>query len=93
MSNLIFILSNNAKMNQKNDSTKRIETKDDIKEIIDTSTNYNELYRNSIDVLQKMESTFKDTLKNFFLGGKKYTIEDLLNGDEAALKDLKKIEK
>ena len=78
-------------MNQKNDSTKRIETKDDIKEIIDTSTNYNELYRNSIDVLQKMESTFKDTLKNFFSGGKKYTIEDLFNGDEAALKDLKKI--
>jgi hypothetical protein len=45
-------------------TTEKIETKEDIKKIIDTSTDYAELYDNAIKVLQEMESSFKSTLKD-----------------------------
>ncbi|MBO7094740.1 hypothetical protein J6V86_00680 [bacterium] len=43
-------------------STEKMETKEDIKKVIDKSTDYGELYKNAIDVLQKMESTFRQAL-------------------------------
>lgn len=44
-------------------ATEKIETKEDIKKVIDKSTDYGELYKNSQVVLKRMESSFKDTLK------------------------------
>lgn len=44
-------------------SAENMETKEDIKKIIDKSTDYGELYKNSLGVLKRMESTFKDTLR------------------------------
>ena len=44
-------------------SVENMETKEDIKKVIDKSTDYGELYKISLEVLKRMESTFKDTLK------------------------------
>ena len=41
----------------------KVETKEDLKKIIDKSTDYGELYENSIKILREMEASFKNTLE------------------------------
>ena len=49
-------------MNDIWEKKERMDKKEDIKKIIDTSTNYDDLCNKSVEVLQKMESAFQDSL-------------------------------